>query len=150
MLHCEESIAYERARTYVLHRSNAAPGRAVCFLGRFLPKLGGAACAAFFLWGVRFRWRLHPGCPTNQGHHLAVAQSLSFICAGAASFARCKGAETMSATATDPRLTHAILAVIEEARGRGISDEAIIEIVATAIEAAADLEGKTDGSGGRI
>jgi hypothetical protein len=24
---------------YVVHRTNAAPGRAVCFLGRFLPKL---------------------------------------------------------------------------------------------------------------
>ena len=34
---------------YIVHRSNAAPGRAVCFLGRFLPKLGGATSAAIFL-----------------------------------------------------------------------------------------------------
>jgi hypothetical protein len=37
---------------YVVHRSNAAPGRAVCFLGRFLPKLGGAASAAFFVRSI--------------------------------------------------------------------------------------------------
>jgi hypothetical protein len=34
---------------YLVRRSNAAPGRAVCFLGRFLPKLGGAASTATFL-----------------------------------------------------------------------------------------------------
>jgi hypothetical protein len=49
MLHREESVAYKRVNAYLLHRSNAALGRAVCFLGRFLPKLGGAACAAIFL-----------------------------------------------------------------------------------------------------
>jgi hypothetical protein len=37
---------------YLVHRSNAAPGRAVCFLGRFLPKLGGAASTAIFLLGA--------------------------------------------------------------------------------------------------
>ena len=37
---------------YLVHRSNAAPGRAVCFLGRFLPKLGGAASTATFLLGA--------------------------------------------------------------------------------------------------
>jgi hypothetical protein len=34
---------------YLVRRSNAAPGRAVCFLGRFLPKLGGATSTAIFL-----------------------------------------------------------------------------------------------------
>src|SRR5450631_1203439 len=43
MLHCGMSLVDERSSSYVVHRSNAAPGRAVCFLGRFLPKLGGAA-----------------------------------------------------------------------------------------------------------
>ena len=37
---------------YLVHRSNAALGRAVCFLGRFLPKLGGAASTAIFLLGA--------------------------------------------------------------------------------------------------
>jgi hypothetical protein len=32
-----------------VHRSNAASGRAVCFLGRFLPKLGGPTRVAIFL-----------------------------------------------------------------------------------------------------
>src|SRR5437868_709285 len=48
MLRCDKSLVGERSRGYVVHRSNAAPGRAVCFLGRFLPKLGGASCAAIF------------------------------------------------------------------------------------------------------
>ncbi len=34
-----------------MHRSNAVIDRAVCFLGRFLPKLGGAMCSAFFSGG---------------------------------------------------------------------------------------------------
>ena len=34
--------------SYIVHRSNAVLDRAVCFLGRFLPKLGGAASAANF------------------------------------------------------------------------------------------------------
>jgi hypothetical protein len=46
-LQTNDSIAY------VVHRSNAAPGRAVCFLGRFLPKLGGAASAAIFCLAQR-------------------------------------------------------------------------------------------------
>jgi len=37
--------------TYLLRRSDAVLDRAVCFLGRFLPKLGGAFGAAFFLSG---------------------------------------------------------------------------------------------------
>ena len=39
MVHCEKSLAHQRPIAYVVHRSNAALGRAVCFLGRFLPKL---------------------------------------------------------------------------------------------------------------
>jgi hypothetical protein len=35
-----------------VQRSNAAPGRAVCFLGRFLPKLGGTARRRHFLPGA--------------------------------------------------------------------------------------------------
>jgi hypothetical protein len=38
--------------TYFVHRSNAIRDRAVCFLGRFLPKLGGATGTAFFLLGA--------------------------------------------------------------------------------------------------
>jgi len=38
---------------YVVHRSNAVLDRAVCFLGRFLPKLGGATSAAIFLSALR-------------------------------------------------------------------------------------------------
>src|SRR5262245_40035542 len=34
--------------TYFVHCSNAIPDRAVCFLGRFLPKLGGATLAPPF------------------------------------------------------------------------------------------------------
>jgi hypothetical protein len=49
MLHCEKSLACEQPIAYIVHRSNAVPDRAVCFLGRFLPKLGGAASAANFL-----------------------------------------------------------------------------------------------------
>jgi hypothetical protein len=49
MLRRENSLAHKRGAAYILQRSNAASGRAVCFLGRFLPKLGGATCAAIFL-----------------------------------------------------------------------------------------------------
>ena len=42
-MHCKKSLAYERPVVYVVRRSNAVTDRAVCFLGRFLPKLGGAA-----------------------------------------------------------------------------------------------------------
>jgi hypothetical protein len=48
-----------------------------------------------------------------------------------------QGVETMSGTSTDSHLTAAILAVIEEARGRGISDEEIIDTLADTIEGAA-------------
>jgi hypothetical protein len=42
MLQCKISLAYERPIIYIVHRSNAVTDRAVCFLGRFLPKLGGS------------------------------------------------------------------------------------------------------------
>ena len=49
MLRCKISLACKRPIAYVVHRSNAVPDRAVCFLGRFLPKLGGATSVAIFL-----------------------------------------------------------------------------------------------------
>ena len=53
MLHCEKSLARKRPISYIVHRSNAVPDRAVCFLGRFLPKLGGATSAANFFRLIR-------------------------------------------------------------------------------------------------
>ena len=53
MLRCEISLAHERLITYIVHRSNAVPDRAVCFLGRFLPKLGGAAKRRLFFFARR-------------------------------------------------------------------------------------------------
>ena len=54
---------------YLVHRSNAAPGRAVCFLGRFLPKLGGAASTAIFSLGAApgSRVRLNIARPMSLG-----------------------------------------------------------------------------------
>jgi hypothetical protein len=48
LLQCGISLEHERSDGYVVHRSNAVPDRAVCFLGRFLPKLGGALAPPFF------------------------------------------------------------------------------------------------------
>jgi hypothetical protein len=49
MLQREKSLADKRSIAYIVHRSNAALGRAVCFLGRFLPKLGGTKVPPIFL-----------------------------------------------------------------------------------------------------
>ena len=52
---CGVGVAAVALLTYLLRRSDAVPDRAVCFLGRFLPKLGAAFGAAFFLSG-RGEW----------------------------------------------------------------------------------------------
>ena len=49
MVHCKIPLACERPAHYVVHRGNADPDCVVCFLGRFLPKLGGAPVHRFFL-----------------------------------------------------------------------------------------------------
>jgi hypothetical protein len=53
MLHRKKALASRQEPIYVVHRSNAVLDRAVCFLGRFLPKLGGAKSAAFFFTDLR-------------------------------------------------------------------------------------------------
>jgi hypothetical protein len=52
MPRCEIPLVDEGISAYRLRRNNVAPSRAVCFLRRFLPKLGGAAGTAIFLLGV--------------------------------------------------------------------------------------------------
>ena len=61
MLRCKKSLQPNDSAAYVVHRSNAAPGRAVCFLGRFLPKLGGAARRRHFLPGIAQPPHVEPG-----------------------------------------------------------------------------------------
>ena len=49
MLQCGIGLDRGAGLAYFVRRSNAVPDRAVCFLGRFLPKLGGAPKAPPFL-----------------------------------------------------------------------------------------------------
>jgi hypothetical protein len=55
-LHCKMTLELDSSHCYVVHRSNAVIDRAVCFLGRFLPKLGGAFGCRLFLSGPIWRW----------------------------------------------------------------------------------------------
>jgi hypothetical protein len=48
LLRCKKLLALHPPAGYIVHRSNTVTDRAVCFLGRFLPKLGGASAPPFF------------------------------------------------------------------------------------------------------
>jgi len=48
LLQCSILLEHERSDSYIVRRSNAVSHRDVCFLGRFLPKLGGALAPPFF------------------------------------------------------------------------------------------------------
>jgi len=55
MLRCRMNLGAPTVLTYFLRCSSLVPEPVVCFLGRFLPKLGGASGAAFF-WVALVEW----------------------------------------------------------------------------------------------
>jgi hypothetical protein len=53
LVQCKKLLARYGGPGYIVHRSNAVTDRAVCFLGRFLPKLGGASAPpSFFVQSI--------------------------------------------------------------------------------------------------
>jgi hypothetical protein len=62
MLHCKKLLASPMRSAYIGYAARRL-ARLVCFLGRFLPKLGGAQAPPFFLSLVR---ALMHGCSADE------------------------------------------------------------------------------------